>query len=95
MGDLLFEGSLHMQQAISGLEFTNNSIKTLKSCKELRKIESKVDECYHRALSDLFTNERDAIELIKQKEILQNIEKISNKMEDVSDVVKTILVKYA
>jgi uncharacterized protein Yka (UPF0111/DUF47 family) len=24
-----------------------------------------------------------------------NIEKIANKMEDVSDVVKTILVKYA
>ena len=36
-----------------------------------------------------------AVELIKQKEILLNIEKIANKMEDVSDVVKTILVKYA
>ena len=39
--------------------------------------------------------ERSSIELIKQKEILLNIEKISNKMEDVSDVVKTIIVKYA
>ena len=38
---------------------------------------------------------RHGIELIKQKEILLNIEKISNRMEDVSDVVKTIIVKYA
>ena len=47
------------------------------------------------AISSLFENEKDPIELIKQKEILLNIEKIANKMEDVSDVVKTILVKYA
>ena len=95
MWDLLYDGSIHMKNAISGLEFSRNAVKTLKSCKELRKIESKVDEYYHNALSDLFTHEKDAIELIKHKEILQNIEKISNKMEDVSDVVKTIIVKYA
>ncbi len=95
MGELIYQGSLHMQNAISGLENTKNAVKSLKSCKELRKMESKVDECYHKAISDLFENEKDAIELIKQKEILLNIEKISNKMEDVSDVVKTIIVKYA
>jgi predicted phosphate transport protein (TIGR00153 family) len=95
MVDLIHEGSYHMQYAISGLENSKNAVKSLKACKELRKIESKLDESYHKAISDLFDNEKDAIELIKQKEILQNIEKISNKMEDVSDVVKTIIVKYA
>jgi len=45
--------------------------------------------------SNIFENEKNPIELIKQKEILLNFEKIANKMEDVSDVVKTILVKYA
>jgi uncharacterized protein len=95
MVDLIHEGSHHMQYAISGLENSKNAVKSLKACKELRKIESKLDESYHKAISDLFEYEKDAIELIKQKEILQNIEKISNKMEDVSDVVKTIIVKYA
>lgn len=95
MGDLIYSGSLHMQTAIAGLEHSANATKCLKACKELRKIESQIDEYYHKAISDLFDYEKDAIELIKQKEILQNIEKISNKMEDVSDVVKTIIVKYA
>ncbi len=95
MSDLLYQGCLHMQNAISGLENTKHAAKSLKSCKELRKMESKVDEYYQNAISCLFNTEKDAIELIKHKEILQNIEKISNKMEDVSDVVKTILVKYA
>ena len=56
-----------------------------------------------QAISDLVSQNvfippgfnQNAIELIKQKDILLNIEKIANKMEDVSDVVKTILVKYA
>ncbi len=95
MGELLYQGSLHMLNAISGLENMKNASKTLKACKELRKIESKIDEYYHKAIGNLFDNEKDAIELIKQKELLMNIEKISNKMEDVSDVVKTIIVKYA
>jgi uncharacterized protein Yka (UPF0111/DUF47 family) len=77
------------------LEDFRKSQKVLKSCKEINKIESRVDEYYHMAISSLFENEKDPIELIKQKEILLNIEKIANKIEDVSDVVKTILVKYA
>lgn len=95
MSNLLYEGSLHLQHAVAGLENSRNAVKSLKSCKELRKMESKVDECYHNALSSLFLKEQNAIELIKHKDILQNIEKISNRMEDVSDVVKTIIVKYA
>ncbi|HNX79574.1 MAG TPA: DUF47 family protein [Prolixibacteraceae bacterium] len=95
MADQIYKGSLHMQNAINGLESSKNAAKSLKACKELRRMESQVDEFYHKAISDLFENEKDAIELIKQKEILLNIEKISNRMEDVSDVVKTIIVKYA
>jgi uncharacterized protein len=95
MGELIYQGTIHMQNAIAGLEKSQNAAKSLKSCKELRKMESKVDECYHKAISDLFDNEKDAIELIKQKEVLLNLEKISNKLEDVSDVIKTIIVKYA
>lgn len=88
-------GCLQIKVAVGGLEDSRKSQKVLKSCKEINKIESRVDEYYHMAISSLFENEKDPIELIKQKEILLNIEKIANKIEDVSDVVKTILVKYA
>ena len=89
------QGCMQIKVAVSGLEDFKNPHKILKACKELNKMESRIDEYYHMAISSLFENEKDPIELIKQKEILLNIEKISNKIEDVSDVVKTILVKYA
>ncbi len=91
----IHEGCLQIQIAVAGLERINKENKILKACKELNKVESRVDIIFHEALSDLFENEKDPIELIKQKEILQNIEKIANKVEDISDIVKTIIIKYA
>jgi len=92
---LIHQGCLQIQIAVKGLESMKKDDHIKKACRELNKIESRVDDFYHKALSSLFENEKDPIELIKQKEILQNIEKIANKIEDISDIVKTILVKYA
>jgi len=98
MKDMVAEiqkGCVQIQTAVNGLENFKNNDKTLRACKDLNKLETRVDKYFYLGISSLFENEKDAIELIKQKDILLNIEKIANKMEDVSDVVKTILVKYA
>ena len=89
------KGCVQIQTAVNGLENFKSTDKTLRACKDLNKLETRVDEFFHLGISSLFDNEKNAIELIKQKDILINIEKIANKIEDVSDVVKTILVKYA
>lgn len=98
MKDMVAEiqkGCVQIQTAVNGLENFKSTDKTLRACKDLNKLETRVDEFFHMGISSLFENEKNAIELIKQKDILLNIEKIANKIEDVSDVVKTILVKYA
>lgn len=89
------QGCNLIKDAVGGLDNNKKADKVLKTCKEIHKMESRVDELYHKAISGLFENEKDPIELIKQKEIVLNFEKIANKIEDVADVVKTILVKYA
>ncbi len=43
----------------------------------------------------MFQNEKDAIELIKAKEIVMALEKASDRCEDVADVLKNILIKNA
>jgi len=98
MKDMVAEiqkGCVQIQTAVNGLENFKSTDKTLRACKDLQKLETRVDQYFHLGISSLFENEKNAIELIKQKDILLNIEKIANKIEDVSDVVKTILVKYA
>jgi len=98
MKDMVSEihrGCTEIQIAVNGLENFKRSDKTLKACKVLNKLETRVDQYFQLGISSLFDTEKDAIELIKQKDILINIEKIANKIKHVSDVVKTILVKYA
>jgi uncharacterized protein Yka (UPF0111/DUF47 family) len=47
------------------------------------------------SVSDLFENEKDAIELIKKDAMLKTLETATDKAEDVSDVLKSIIVKVA
>jgi len=90
-------------QAAKEIEFSVNLLtdpsgnkdKITKSCISINTLENKADELYHIGISLLFENEKDPFELIKKKEILETLEKAVDKAEDVSDAIKTILVKMA
>jgi len=72
-----------------------NAANIRKLCNELHEIENAADEVYEEFLSNLFANETDNIEVIKLKEIMQELEKATDAAEDVGKIIKTILVKYA
>lgn len=64
-----------------------------KLCDEIKEIEHTVDDIYESYMSSLFANEKDAIELVKKKNIVQALEDTCDAAKDVSDTVRTILVK--
>ena len=78
---------------LSNVKKNAASIKQL--CNELHEIENAADEVYEEFLSNLFANEKDNIEVIKLKEIMQELEKATDAAEDVGKIIKTIIVKYA
>ena len=61
----------------------------------MTEIESTADDVYHSTISQIFKKEKNAIELIKQKEIVENLERTTDRIEDVSDILKTIVLKMA
>jgi len=65
------------------------------SCIKLHEIENTMDSLFDETISLLFLNEKDAIELIKCKEIIQTLEKVSDSAERVSEIVKSIMIKLA
>jgi predicted phosphate transport protein (TIGR00153 family) len=73
----------------------SNKNKIIESCITINTLENKADDLYHQGISMLFENEKDPFELIKKKEILETLEKAVDKAEDVSDAIKTIMVKLA
>ncbi|RYF99517.1 MAG: DUF47 domain-containing protein, partial [Chitinophagaceae bacterium] len=57
--------------------------------------ENQADQVCNLAIARLFEFETNAIELIKQKEILQTLEIATDKCEDAANVLESILVKNA
>src|SRR5438270_3534356 len=67
----------------------------MKYCVEAKQLEEEGDAIYHEALGQLFEKERDAIELIKWKEIYDNLEDTLDQAEDVANVIESITIKHA
>jgi predicted phosphate transport protein (TIGR00153 family) len=64
-------------------------------CKEIHTLENLADDLYENFIIDIFENEKNSIELIKLKEIMQEIERATDKADSVSKTIKSIIVKYA
>jgi uncharacterized protein len=96
MGEIIYQCAIEIENSIHGLKHAaKNKEKIIQSCINLNTFENRADELHHEGLSILFAEEPDAKELIKNKAILETLEKTVDKAEDVSDAVKTILVKMA
>jgi predicted phosphate transport protein (TIGR00153 family) len=64
-------------------------------CEEISRIEHHVDELFEGYVGELFATEKDAIELVKLKNIVQVLEDSTDCAKEVSDVVRGIIIKFA
>lgn len=90
---LILLGCQEIQHAVSHLKNLKNHDQIRRSCERITELEKQGDDLYHMLISNLFETEKDAIELIKKKELVQILEKSMDQIEDVADVCRTILIK--
>jgi len=94
IAEVILRAAHEIKDSVHGIQHpAKNKDKIFESCSRLNKLENSADELYHSGISRLFEQEEDTRELIKHKEILATLEKAVDMQEDVSDVIKTILVK--
>jgi predicted phosphate transport protein (TIGR00153 family) len=67
----------------------------LRYCVEAKKLEEEGDAIYHEALGRMFDVERDPLEIIKWKEIYDNLEMTLDQSDDVANVLESITLKHA
>jgi len=93
---IIKEGAICIGKAVDELDvLKKNADKIKQYCIELHDLENKADDIYEEFLLDLFEKEKDAIEMIKVKEIMYELEKATDAAEYVGKIIKTIIVKYA
>jgi predicted phosphate transport protein (TIGR00153 family) len=96
MADMINEAAKEIELCIHCLnDAVANKDEISKACINVTAIEHKVDEYYYYAVAELFDKEKDPAELLKNNKILEILERCVDEEEDVTDTIKSILIKMA
>lgn len=98
IADIVLKASMEIEKAVNMLRSSTKGALIMESCKLIKDYERQSDQIYYNSLADLFANEKDAITLIKYREILHSLESTTNKCKKATEVLQAILLnsfKYA
>ncbi len=93
MSRIITEQSLRIHRALNSLRDIRNYNEILDHCVEIHRLENESDLILKRAVGRLFDEEKDAIEIMKMKEIYENLEIVSDRCETVANIIQGIAVK--
>jgi uncharacterized protein Yka (UPF0111/DUF47 family) len=65
----------------------------MKICADIDRLETDADQVLRAALAKLFRHEPDTRELIKLKEIYEHLETVTDKCEDVANIIEGIVIE--
>jgi hypothetical protein len=92
---ILFKAVEQVVEAISRLRNIKKTDSILHHCIEINRLENEGDIIQRTAIGDLFECCVNPVEIIKWKEIYENIETAIDKCEDVANVIEGIVLKNA
>ena len=84
-----------VQAAVGLLHNMDNSHKIVAICEEIDRLESDADHVMRAAMSKLFRDEPDVRNLIKMKAIYEILETVTDRCEDVANIIEGIIVENA
>lgn len=67
----------------------------LKTCEEIDRLESDADRVMRSAMSKLFREQPDVRELIKLKAVYEQLESISDRCEDVANLIEGVVLEHS
>jgi len=61
---------------------------------EINRLENEGDRLYRRAIADLFSGEHRAMDVLKWKEVIENLEEALDGLENVSNIIESTVLKH-
>ena len=98
LGDLSAKCCERVQHAVSLLPKISQpgvADAAIKTCEEIDRLESDADRVMRSAMSRLFREEKDVRELIKLRAIYELLESISDRCEDVANLIEGVVLEHS
>jgi len=93
LASVLSRQIVEIDNAIQNLRNMKNAQRVREAIVRINDLENEADSIFDLAIARLFSEETNAIEMIKKKEILSVLETATDKCEDVANAIESILVK--
>lgn len=95
LADLSLACVEHLQMAVNQLETIKKPEAIIKSCLEIDRLETEADYVLRAAMVKLFRDEPDTREIIKLKAIYELLETITDRCEEVANIIEGIVLEYS
>jgi predicted phosphate transport protein (TIGR00153 family) len=93
---VLLKACEDVQRAVTLLpNLAAKSRELLDICVEINRLENEADGLYRRAIADLFKTAGDPIEVMKWRDVFDNLEAATDRCEDVANIVEGVVLEYA
>jgi predicted phosphate transport protein (TIGR00153 family) len=95
LSKVILAATQEVAAAVSLLRQKRSLPEMMPRVKEINRLENEADRISRAALSSLIEQRDDLFELIRWKEIYDQMEEAADRCEDVADVLRTVVIKYA
>jgi len=93
LAEILHRSSVEINKATPHLRHMKNAPQILEHCIEINRLENEADEKVNVVIESLFTNGYTPYDLIKIKELVENLEAAADKCEDVANLMEGIILR--
>ena len=95
LADICLACTEKVKAAVSHLSNMQNTESILNLCAEIDRLETVADQVMRTAMAKLFREEPDTRQLFKMKEIYQLLETVTDRCEDVANIIEGIVLENA
>lgn len=93
LSEMILHSTVELRMTVCELKNMRQMRDITDSLSKIKNIENQADDVFDHAVGRLFENEKNAIEIIKVKEVLAALEDATDRVEDVAKVIRSIVVK--
>jgi predicted phosphate transport protein (TIGR00153 family) len=95
LADLVRLQCIQVESAVSSLRNRKDVARVLEQCQEINRLENEADTLFLTATADLFHGEVSTMDIIKWRDIYDQLERATDSAEQAAHVFEAIVLKYA
>ncbi len=95
LAEIIVLSATELQTAITEMRNLRNFRSVRQHLQRIHELENEADKVMNDTIAEMFRNETDAMYILKMKEVITFLETATDKCEDASNVIESVIIKFS